>query len=73
MNECVDRLEVFSQNPQWDVISIEAIFIFGCHIRPFNLGNWELKILDFETHNSRLLSPVERQRLAIAEKTEIEI
>ena len=26
MNECVDRLEVFSQNPQWDVISIEGFF-----------------------------------------------
>ena len=58
MNECVDRLEVFSQNPQWDVISIEGIFIFGCHIRPFNLGNWELKILDFETQEKYNLKPI---------------
>ena len=40
VNECVDRLEVFSQNPQWDVISIEGIFLFGFHMTPHYSRVW---------------------------------
>ena len=39
MNECVDRLEVFSQNPQWDVIRLKEFSYSDVTLTPHG-GRW---------------------------------